>query len=237
MTSERLRRAGTCLALALVLIAAAESTAPAQQVVDQGAFTLYQNGVRVGEERFMIREERRGGGRVLLIGGELNLKTDGTTARTRVAVEADPGTLSPLRYEAEFDGSRAVQIHGLTNRDRLRLTIRSPEGERIQQFLPGASWVILEDRIAHHYYLAVRLLGDGDRTTATATAIVPRERRQITIRIEDRGQETTEVAGRQMQLRHVTVGPEGGPVRHIWLDGGRLMKVEIPEVSWKAVRG
>lgn len=205
------------------------------QTVDTGVFDLYAGGVRVGEERFTIREERSAGGRVFRSGSELNLKLDGQTARVRVAVEVSASTLRPLRYEAEFDGSEAMQIRGVVTRDRFRLIVRSPRGERIQQFLPGRSWAILEERVAHLYYFVARLLTDSEEREITA--IVPHDRREITLRLEDRGRATTRVSGRQLELRHLVIQGPGDSQRHVWLDDeGRLMKVEIPDAGWSAQR-
>jgi hypothetical protein len=72
------------------------------EVVDSGSFTLYLEGARIGEERFIIRRERAGSaGSVYRAGAELNLKLDGSTMRIGVALEVTrPRSTAPQRQRS-----------------------------------------------------------------------------------------------------------------------------------------
>ena len=265
--------------LACLAALALASAVPAHgQALDRGAFTLYQEGVRIGEERFVIRQERGGAQRMIVARGELNLKTDGETLRVRIALEAGGPNLTPRRYEAEFDGAETTEILGMgelnlktdgetlrvrialevggsdlvprryeaefdgaetteilgiVRRDRLRINERTSQGEQIRQFLPGATWTILEQRVAHHYWFVARLIAGGATRIA---AIVPRGAGQMTLRVEDRGTEATSVGQRRMELRHLVLSTGAGQPHHVWLDGERVMKVEVHATGWSAIR-
>jgi hypothetical protein len=66
---------------------------------------------------------------------------------------------------------------------------------------------------------------------------VPQQNRQIFAQVEVAGVESTEVAGRALQLTHIILRPQGAAVRHVWADDRyRVMKVEIPDAQFRAVR-
>jgi hypothetical protein len=51
------------------------------------------------------------------------------------------------------------------------------------------------------------------------------------------GTEAVDVAGTQVQARHLTVQIAGDAPRHVWVDEqGRVLRVEIPAADLTAVR-
>jgi hypothetical protein len=205
------------------------------EVVDAGTFTLYSQGARIGEERFVIRKEAAGGGDpIYRAGAELHLKLKGSTMRIGVALEALGSTCLPRRYEAEVNGNEAKSIVGTLVGDRIRLDVRSPSGDEMTEFLLRGKAAILDKYIAHHYFFAWKLLGGNPSTEATV--LIPWEKAQLTATIEDLGPELVQLAGAEIELRHITVTAEGRPARHAWLDGERVMKVEVPEEEFTAER-
>lgn len=224
-------------ALALLALSGSYPAFKAEpEVVDGGTFTLYLRGARIGEERFFIRKEEAGGGAPMYrAGAELLLKLDdGTTMRIGVALEALGSTGRPRRYEAEINGSEAKSIVGTLVRNRIRLDIRSPSGDEMTEFLLRGKAAILDKHIAHHHFFAWKLLGGNPSTEATV--LIPREKAKLAATIEDVGLELVELAGAEIELRHITVTAEGRPPRHVWLDGDRVMKVEVPEEEFIAER-
>lgn len=221
---------------ALIAATAAEPTrATAPVIQDQGTFTLYLDGTRIGEERFIIRRESAAGSEPILIGlAELNLKLDGRTMRIRVALETAGEPSLPRRYEAEIDGSEMTRIVGTLLPDRVVLNVNSPEGEEMKQFLVRGKAAILERHIAHHYYFASKLL--GDEPSIEISVIVPRDRAQHSMTIEDRGMEDVQIEDDYYRLRHLTMTDETGTVHHVWLDGDRVTRVEVPALGFTAVR-
>jgi len=205
------------------------------EIADGGTFTLYLQGVRIGEERFVIRRELGGGNRpVYRAQAELNIKLDNGTQRIGVALETVGSEYRPRRYEAEINGSEATTIVGTLIRDRIRLDVRSPRGDEMKEFLLHERTAILEKHVAHQYFFAWRLLA-GNRAVS-ATVLIPRDRSQRSVTIEDRGEEPVQIDDRDLLLRHIAIGGEPGASHHVWLDGDKVMKVVVPETEFEARR-
>ena len=204
-------------------------------IIDSGTFTHYLRGARVGEERFVISEERTGQGASLQrAGAELNLKRGGEISRIRSALEiVGPGVL-PRRYEVAISGPGQTTIVAAIVRDRLRLNVQSPEGQEMRQFLISPRSMILDEGMAHHYYFAARML--GNHASVDGTFFVPRRRAERKGTIRDLGEETTLVAGESYRLRHLVIRYAEHPENHVWLTGQRIIRVEIPEERWIAER-
>jgi hypothetical protein len=222
--------AGVALSLTL---AAAPPASP--ELLDNGTFTLYINGARIGEERFLIRRERAGSaGAVYRAGAELNLKLDGRTMRVSVGLEALGPQCRPVRYAAQINGSEATTIVGMLIRDRIRLDIRSPRGDEMKEFLVRGKLAVFDRYIAHQYFFASMLL--GNEVTTEASVLVPQDGNQEAVTIVDRGEEPVTVGQAELQLRHIEIAMQDGSTHHVWMDGVRVMKVEIPGVQFLAIR-
>ncbi len=224
------------MALLCALAAAPRPTAPVQQqVYDSGTFTLFLNDARIGEERFVIREERAGtAGPIYRAGAELNLKLDGRTMRVSVALETVGARCRPRRYELQVNGPEVTSITGRLVRERMRLDIRSPRGDEMKEFLVRGQAAILERHIAHLYFFASKVLGNA--ASGELVLIVPQHRLQQQATMENRGMETVRIGERELQLRHLAITSDTRTVHHIWLDGDRVMRVEVPEEGFLAVR-
>lgn len=223
------------MALAPALLVPLAPLSAQQQVVDRGSFTLYVRGAPIGEERFAIRSERAGSEGIRYVAGaELNLKVNGRTQRVSVGLEAMGPRARVRRYETEINGSEAETIVGTLTRDRLRLDIRGPGGDEMKEFLVSERAVVLDRNVAHLYFFAWKQLG-GERSTA-AQILMPRQRAQGFVTINDLGDETVRVNRRDLRLRHITLVGAGDKTHHIWLDGDRVMLIEVPMDGFRAVR-
>lgn len=223
------------VAAAAVPLAFGSSRAGGLDVVDSGSFTIYLNGERVGEERFMIRADRGGDvGPIYRTRGQLNLKLENRTMRIAVAFEGIGARCRLRRYEVEINGSVATKIVAEGRGERIQLQVRSPGGEERKEFLFQDHTAVLDLHIAHHYFFALKVLGEGTRTPAQV--LVPRQRSQEKATIEARGTATVQVSGRPMQLRHIAVTVADGTVHHIYARGDRVMKVEVPSLQFVAER-
>jgi hypothetical protein len=209
---------------------------PAQQgELDRGSFTLFLNDVRIGEERFLIRQERGGGdGQLYRSAAEQDLKIDGRTMRVSMALEATGARARPRRYEAEVNGGAATSIVATVVSERLRLEIRSPQGQEVREFLVRGRAAILDRHVAHHYFFAAVMLA-GDAAVETCV-ISPRDQTQEAYRIESRGPDEISVAGRDVVATHLVLTSDSGSTRHVWLDGMKVLRVEIPDAGFIAVR-
>ena len=226
------------LLAAPVLLAATRDylSADAPDVIDNGTFTLYVNEARIGAERFVIRQERGGNAGPLYRAGAIqNLKMDGQTMRVSVALEATGVRARPRRYELEINGGSAISIVATIVSDRLRLDVRSPQGEEMREFLVrGSAPAILDRLIAHQYFFVWKML--GDETSAEINVITPQDRRHESYRLENKGQETLIHHEREIVATHLVLSSETGATRHVWLDGDRVIRVEIPDEGYRAVR-
>jgi hypothetical protein len=224
------------LALPLALAGPTRPSTPeSPDDLDSGTFTLYLNGARIGDERFVIHEEGSGSaGPVYRAYAELNLKLDGRTMRISVALEALGSLCRPRRYEAEINGSEATTIVGQLIRDRIRLDVRSPAGDEMKEFLIRGATAIIDPLIAHQYFFVAKIL--GDEASADLSIIVPRERNQLKASIVDQGEEVVQVGEREVRVRHIALTTDNGITHHVWLDGDRVMQVEVPDEGFRAVR-
>jgi hypothetical protein len=233
-------RASRYLAPVLLLLVGID-TVPAgePEILDSGTFTLFRHGARIGEERFVIRAEQAGGaGRLYRAGADLYLKIDGKTMRVAVGLEVLGDECHLRGYEAEINDDGATSIVLTLARDRIRLNVRSPRGDEMTEFLHRDRTVILDTvlgtHIVHQYFFAWKLLR-GNRSS-DATVMIPIQKQQHTARIEDRGSDTVRLNDVDAELRHVVVATGNGSTHHIWLDGEKVMKVEIPEDGFVALR-
>ncbi len=66
---------------------------------------------------------------------------------------------------------------------------------------------------------------------------MPRQSRQVSARVNDRGAETVEIAGQQLSARHFAVSISGLDDRSIWVDDeDRILRLRIPAQDLTAVR-
>lgn len=224
-----------------VLLLVGIDTIPAgePEILDSGTFTLFQQGARIGEERFVIRAEQAGGaGQIYRAGANLYLKIGGKTTRVAVGLEVLGDKCHLRGYEAEINDDGATSIVLALARDRIRLNVRSPRGDEMTEFLHHDRTVILDvvlgTHIVHQYFFAWKLL-DGNRAS-DATVMIPIQKQQHAARIEDRGLDTVRLNDVDAELRHVVITTGNGSAHHIWLDGDKVMKVEIPGDGFVAVR-
>lgn len=224
----------TATHLVLATLLAAPRPAAAQEVIDRGTFRLYREGRVIGEERFVIRSERAGETAVIKAIGTVSLERDGETLQISAALEASGPELNPTGYQVETTDGGRRRIAGVVQRGRFLARILSPRGEQLKEYVVSEGALILDEYIAHHhYFLALR----AARGIGRVPIIVPQQNEQIFAQVEVVGVESTEVGGRTMQLTHIVLRPQNQPVRHVWADDRyRVMKVEIPEAQFRAVR-
>jgi hypothetical protein len=233
MTSKRYVLAAL-LALTGVTLAAGPPS-PVTDVVDSGTFTLYLRGERVGEERFVIREDRGGdAGPIYRSRAQVNLKLENRTVRINVGFEGIGANSRLRRYEAEINGGETTTIVAETRADRIRLSVRSRGGDEMKEFLVRGPTTVLDLNIAHHYFFALKLLEASG--SGRAYVLTPRQRTNEQVTLQDRGSEVTQFAGQRMELRHVTLTTESGSVHHIWARDDKVMKVEVPDLQFRAER-
>lgn len=233
MTSDRIHRpwlfAG--LAVASALIAAAPVAAQVG-AVDEGSFGVSVDGRTVGTEEFTIRQTGSGVNIETLATGrvQLNLPTGMLELSSRMrasGIQADP-----IAYEVTVGGDSPRRIIGSIGGGRFSARIVGQTGEQLREYVASSGAIVLDDGLAHQYYFLARRIRNG-----RIPVIIPRENRQVMTTVTDHGEERVTIGGTDYNLFRLTVHPDGGTVRQVWVDAlNRVIRLEIPATNYVAVR-
>ncbi len=207
-------------------LAAAHSQGSA--VVDEGTFSVAQNGVPLGRESFRIVRAPAPGGQVYRAQGQNALGENRVT--TSLSTDSS-GT--PVSYEATLTRGNqlALRLQGKGRPGRFGVLAQSKTGESVREYVLDNGALIMDEDVFHHFYF-VPLAAQH----AEIIVISPRSAQQIRLRLEQRGEEGVEIAGQTIAgRRFALVGTDGE--RHVWVDGqGRLLKVSLPQRGLIALR-
>jgi hypothetical protein len=225
-------RFGT-LVMAVTTAALTALPAAGQTVrIDEGTFRILLGGREVGMETFSIRQNGTGADAVIIAQGRVVLEQNGGSEVVANVQLAGAG-LRPVAYDLELRGSDARRIHGSVSGRRASARIAAAS-ETFREYLVTEGAVVLDDGVAHHYYFIAQRAAAG---ATTVPIMVPRESRQIQASITVGAAESITAGGSAVQARRITVQPDGGDVRSVWIDSqGRVLRVEIPARNLVAVR-
>lgn len=206
--------------------------AAAQQVDDSGTFTVTVNGRQVGTEEFTINESGSGSNTEVIATGRADLALATGSLELSSRLRGRGFRADPVSYEVQIGGTSTRRIIGSIGSGRFSARIVTPSGEQLREYVASAGATVLDDGLAHHYYFLARRARSGN-----VPIIIPRENRQVMATVEDRGEEAVQVGGENVTGFHLVVRPEGGSERHVWVDDlNRVLRVEIPETGYAAVR-
>jgi hypothetical protein len=222
----------TIAALILVLSAALSGGKAQAQVVvlDEGSFTLYKDGERIGREDFSIRTAPGAEGRVLVAQATV------ATGDRRVApgINADTSGL-PTRYQREVRvaGSVVESYRGQATRGRYSSSLMHADGESAREFRLPPGTVTADDDIVHQLWFIARR-GAG----VTVPVLVPRRNLVEMVRIETVGPERLSIDLRQYEVTRLVLRTVvGGAIREVWVAAdGRILKAAIPALGLVALR-
>jgi hypothetical protein len=216
---------GMAVAVGLAVPASAQTVR-----LDEGTFRILVNGREVGTETFSLRQNGTGADAVVIAQGKVILDSNETTANVQLAGIG----LRVVAYDVELSGADARRIRASVTGSRASARTLSSAGETMKEYLVSEGAVLLDDGVAHHYYMIGRRADAG----ATRVAIlVPRESRQIQATLTVPVAESVSIAGSSVPARRIVVQPNGGDARSVWVDGdGRVLRVEIPARNYVAVR-
>ena len=219
-------------ALVAALLLAATPAAPllAQvTTVDEGSFTIFRKGERVGREEFTIRRTPGAEGQPVLVATAVVAYGD---RRLAPALRTD-STGTPLAYVLEVRSGAEVQeqLKGTVGRGRFSAVTRTASGESAREYILAEGALILDEEVFHQYHFLAR--GDG----GTLAVLVPRRSRQLALRYETAAGETLTIGGQPIEARHLVLREPGGGRRDVWIDAaGRVLKVELPGTGMLALR-
>lgn len=215
----------------LVLAAIAAPPVRAQVVLlDEGSFTLYRDGERIGREDFSIRSAPGLDGRVLVAQATVALGT----RRLLPGISADTSGF-PVRYQREVrDSGRVVESYsGQSTRGRFSSRLLHGDGESAREFRLPPGTVAADDDLVHQLWFVARR-GAG----ATVSVLVPRRNVVELVHIESAGPERVSIDLRQFDTIHLVLRTTvTGVVRELWVGAdGRIVKAAIPALRLVALR-
>jgi hypothetical protein len=221
------------IGMALVLSGTATPPLPAQVgVVDEGSFTVSVDGRTVGTEEFSIRQTGSGVNIETIATGRVQLNLPTGVLELTPRLRATGIQANPVAYEVTVGGDSPRRIVGSLGGGRFSARIVGQTGEQLREYVASSGAIVLDDGVAHHYYFLVRRIRNG-----TIPVIIPRENRQVMTTVTDHGEESVTIGGATHRLFRLTVRPEGGTERRVWVDAlNRVIRVEIPDTNYVAVR-
>ena len=211
--------------------AALGAPAAAQTVqLDEGSFRILVNGREVGTETFSLRQNGTGADAVVIAQGRVVLDANETTANVQLAGSG----LRLVAYDVELSGEDARRIRASVSGSRASARTVSSAGETMKEYLVSDGAVLLDDGVAHHYYMIAKRAEAGASSTPI---LIPRESRQVQATISVAGNESVSAGGSTVTAKKIVVQPRGGDVRSVWVDAqNRVLRVEIPARNYVAVR-
>ncbi|HEY8176065.1 MAG TPA: hypothetical protein VIF32_10250 [Gemmatimonadaceae bacterium] len=220
--------ASCVLALGLVMLpinAKAQSSA----VVDEGTFMVTQSGTPLGRESFRIVRAPAPGGQVYRATGQSAL--GGNRVTTSLGTDSSG---VPVSYESELTqrGEVVQRLNGRGRPGRFSVLIRTKNGESSHEYVLNNGALLMDDDVFHHFFF-VPLAALHSQLAVIAPGVTEPSR----FRLEERGNDTIQIANRSIPSRHFAlIGPTGA-TREVWIDEkGRLLKVALAEKSLVALR-
>ena len=222
--------------LGLVLVAGLALRAPAVSgqvgINDAGTFDVQVGGRSAGTEPFEIRQSGGGGGAEITAAGRVHLVIPTGTVDLITQLETSGFEAEPVSYEVTVGGTAPRKLVGTFGDGRFSARIATTTGEQMREFVASSGATVLDDGVAHHYFFLARRMRNG-----RVPVIIPRENRQVMATVRDAGEENVTIGESTVPLYHLEVQPDGGDMRHVWLDDlGRVIRVEIPSRGYVAVR-
>lgn len=204
-------------------------------MIDEGRFEISVGGASRGQESFAIRrqgEEYMAVGRSSLEGEDLLVQSAEIGLRT-------DGRFVPVRYEFRTLQRPSSTTIAVRTGSRIRVTTSNREGERMTELLADREMVLVQTGVAHHYWFLIQRFGDAEAGTGgTVDALAPGAVNRSAIRLESVEDVELSLPGQPgVPARRYDILI--GETRHIVWTGrpsGRVLRAEIPERSWTAVR-
>lgn len=222
----------TLVTLAAVSAASPLASAPlrAQAVLDDGSFTLYVNGERIGREQFSIRRADIGTRPALLARATVTLGPRRLESTLRADTTGQP---IEFLFEEHRDGRIALAARGEVSAGRFAQRVSSQDelSEREVRLLPGT--VVFDDETIHQYYFVGRVPPGGG-----VRVLVPRRLGRDSLAVRLRSPlGVVELGNGTAVGTHLIVVNAAGVATDVWFDDrGRLLRVAVESRGFVAVR-
>lgn len=202
------------------------------QRVDRGAFRLFVHGREAGAEEFEIQRRGEGDDQRTLAKGTVSMR-DGPTLATTLLVTGSGLVLRNYQARRSADGDTVAVTLERADHRRLNALTQGPWGEEMREYrAPESASVILDEGVAHHYFVLKTLL----RGPLPALHLLsPLSQEEAEAEAETVA-ETILIDGESIATTRVRLRTEDGE-RLAWFDGsGRLVRVEVPGRGFVAER-
>jgi len=138
-------------------------------------------------------------------------------------------------YQVSVSGSDNLDVRVARDGNRLRTRTVAPWGEEAREYPARATTVILDDGVAHQYFLLADLV-EAYGAEVRIHAVAPLVEMEELPAQPDIGVETIEVAGERVETTRIRLSSDGD-TRTAWFDGsGRLVQVASTRRDFRAVR-
>ena len=197
-------------------------------VLDEGRFALFIEGREVGSESFSIHRLGMGASARILATATVALEG----SEMRPTLEARPDFVVTA-YQNEVTGARAGELSVVLNGNRYVSRVSSADGEVQREYRAAPRTAVLENRVSHHYFFVARFIDSG---TGPIVALSPLDGAQARLEVVTSEAEPFQLGGESVSARHVRL-QGGGEMRELWIDDqGRVLRVEIPALGFRAER-
>lgn len=217
--------------LALGLATAAPAPVAGQALVlDEGTFSLFLNGERIGREDFSLRASRGSAGGYIAQGNLLK----GDQRQTVVLTVDSAGT--PLRFQLDTreEGTAIASVVGQQERQLWSARIVRAGVESAREFRLPPDTFVAESGVIHQLWFVLRL-GEG----RTLTLLSPSDLRLARVALEEQAPDRVqlglrELVARRWVLRHLD---DGVVLWELWTDpAGRLLRAVNRPSAFEALR-
>lgn len=195
------------------------------QVLDEGVFSIRQDGREIGREEFTIRTGRGPDGNTAGTSISAIARYPALNPETTITVvlERSPNGLFTV-FQLEYDATGTSERY-LAGQDRGRITLhRFAQGSQSAREFPGGpnAYVLAERAFTLYQVLVDLATPEG----AAVTAYLARSGQRTEVRVTESGGDGGQV---------VTIA--GDATARLWLDeAGRIQRMELPATSLTVVR-
>jgi len=217
--------------LALLLVGAPPVPLAGQALVlDEGTFSLFMNGERIGREDFSLRAARGSGGGYIGQGNLLN----GEQRRTVVLTVDSAG--APLRFQLDTreQGKAVASVVGQLERQIWSARIVRAGVESAREFRLPPDTFIAEQGVIHQLWFVLRL-GEG----RSITLLSPSGPTQVRVMLEEQAPDRVQLGLREFVARRWVLRrlEDGVVLWELWTDpAGRLLKAANRTSAFEALR-
>ena len=175
-------------------------------------------------EEFTIERRGTGDAQITIASSRITMNDGREIATLLRAVGPD---LVLAEYAASEIGADTASVQLVRLGDQLRARSETKWGERIRTYTARPGTCVLDEGVAHHYFVLGRFVAGGS-VEKTVHAFSRATEGLESVKVLDAGQESIELGSERMEATRVEFH-SGDGTGTAWFDGsGRLMRVALP---------